>query len=724
MDDSLLLTIIPHWTPLQTVPQTSHQKHSRLLDWGWAVFSPGHGESSSESVMGQSGITGQHQAWYDEILKFFRAVALNFQGCNPLDDELGGFSGSIINCGFDTILYNASGCICGSGYRRVILVGLNECICEKIPYHCQPDIVRENDNVIKCLNATEQESLGHNSSFYCSMVGSTFRLLSSACENDIPASSLEDTAESFENNLKTIIANNSLWNIEAKEEVVSTVVLVMEGLGSTAISTALSSPETPIQTVTTKSVVIQTQIINEEQISKGETIRLEAQGDQLDIHPSAVARTATQGFIAVAFLSFNGLESLLGNSSSLQNMTLQNGRTLENIHMNSRVVSASTSSWTRNISSPINLTFRHLEDKDPQKETICVHLSSVSKDNAWTPEGCWHLHTNISHSKCSCQYLSTYAVLMATTPKQGDLVLFFVSYVGLIISIICLFLSIVTFHYCRSVQNSSTFIHLQLGLCLFFADILFLAGIDKTYNKVLCSVIAGMLHYLFLACFMWMFLEGVNLYFIVKNLKVANYSGANKPMKISIYLCGYGIPALIVAISAASAPWAYGTHYHCWLNPDKGFHWSFLGPVCAIIVINAVLFFLILKILHEKLASLNSKVSTLKNTRSLTFKAIAHLFILGLTWCFGLFQFGPLADIMAYLFTLTNSVQGAFIFLVHCLLNKKVREAYWNWICCSKTIQPPSTEISMTAAPSSVTMETVQSTIPLQQQKVTWASDS
>uniref|UniRef100_A0ACB8F4U2 Uncharacterized protein n=1 Tax=Sphaerodactylus townsendi TaxID=933632 RepID=A0ACB8F4U2_9SAUR len=120
-------------------------------------------------------------------------------------------------------------------------------------------------------------------------------------------------------------------------------------------------------------------------------------------------------------------------------------------------------------------------------------------------------------------------------------------------------------------------------------------------------------------------------------------------------------------------------------------------------LINTLFFCLILKILHEKLASLNSKVSTLKNTRLLTFKAIAHLFILGLTWCLGLFQFGPLADIMAYLFTLTNSVQGAFIFLVHCLLNKKVREAYWNWICCHKTIQPPSTIISMTGAPSSVT---------------------
>ncbi|XP_054836840.1 adhesion G protein-coupled receptor E2-like [Eublepharis macularius] len=597
----------------------------------------------------------------------------------------------------------------------VTLVGIYKCICEEIPYHCRPDILRENDNIMKCLNATKQNSLDHNS-FYCSVVGSTYSLLSSSCENDSLASSLEDTAESFEK----LIVNNSLWNIETKEEVVSAVTLVLEGLGSAAVTTALSSPETPTQTVITKSVVIQTQLINEEQISKRETVRLEAQGDQLAIHSSAVAGTSTQGLIAVAFLSYNGLESVLGNSSFLKNMTLRNGRTVEDIHMNSRVVSASTSSWMRNISSPINLTFRHVEDKDPQKETICVHLNSASKDGAWTPEGCWHLHSNVSHSKCSCQYLSTFAVLMATKPKQGDLILFFISYVGLIISLICLFVSIVTFLYCRSIQNSSTFIHLQLSLCLFFADILFIAGIDKTYNKVMCSVIAGLLHYLFLACFVWMFLEGVNLYFIVKNLKVANYSRANKHMRVFMYICGYGIPALIVAVSAASAPWAYGTHYNCWLNTDNGFHWSFLGPVCAIIVINTVFFCLILKILHEKLASLNSKVSTLKNTRSLTFKAIAHLFILGLSWCLGLFQFGPLADIMAYLFTLTNSVQGAFIFLVHCLLNKKVRESYWNCICRHKYIQPSTTEISMTAAPSSVTTENLQNTAPAQQQKVTW----
>ena len=58
--------------------------------------------------------------------------------------------------------------------------------------------------------------------------------------------------------------------------------------------------------------------------------------------------------------------------------------------------------------------------------------------------------------------------------------------------------------------------------------------------------------------------------------------------------------------------------------------------------------------------------------RMLTFKATAQLFILGCTWFLGLLQVGPAAHVMAYLFTIINSLQGVFIFLVYCLLSKQV----------------------------------------------------
>ncbi|KAJ6659504.1 hypothetical protein lerEdw1_018739 [Lerista edwardsae] len=660
---------------------------------------------------------------------------------------------------------NESSCVCPDGYKRVWekkIASVNIYSCEQIPYGCKLDTMRE--NAAMCSNTTKEpteignykarrnldrgslsilltdklhqskrnltdestnstssmvlNNLNHgDKSLYCSALASTFQHLQSACDGNSSATSLEDTAESFEN-----LVNRSLSSIETKEEIVSVVTLVLESLSSIALRRAYASPNNSDQTVVTDSIVIQTQLINKEHILQNKTVRFDAQGDQMDIHAGAVTSARNQDSVAVAFISVGGLESLLGGNF-LQNETLQSDRMLESIHVNSRVVSASTSSQTRNLSSPINLTFSHLEDKNPQETVICVHLNSAVGKGTWSPEGCHNLHSNSTHSKCSCQYLSSFAVLMATVPEQGGLVLFLISSIGLIISLICLFLCIVTFIFCHSAQNSSTFIHLQLSLCLFFADLFFITGIDKNNNKVLCSVIAGLLQYLFLACFVWMFLEGVNLYLIVKNLKTANYGGASKYVKGSMYICGYGLPAVIVGISAAVVPGAYGTHYHCWLSSEKGFIWSFMGPVCVIIVFNTVFFCLVLKILREKLASLNSKVSTLKNTRSLTFKAIAHLFILGLTWCLGLFQFGPLREVMEYLFTLTNSVQGVFIFMVHCLLNKKVREAYWRLICCRKDTKPSDTEMTMTSTPSSVPVVNIHH-LSGEQQKMTWDGDS
>lgn len=59
----------------------------------------------------------------------------------------------------------------------------------------------------------------------------------------------------------------------------------------------------------------------------------------------------------------------------------------------------------------------------------------------------------------------------------------------------------------------------------------------------------------------------------------------------------------------------------------------------------------------------------------LTFKATAQLLILGCTWCLGVLQVGPAARVMAYLFTIINSLQGAFIFLVYCLLSQQVPQS-------------------------------------------------
>ncbi|XP_047598520.1 adhesion G protein-coupled receptor E2-like [Lutra lutra] len=114
----------------------------------------------------------------------------------------------------------------------------------------------------------------------------------------------------------------------------------------------------------------------------------------------------------------------------------------------------------------------------------------------------------------------------------------------------------------------------------------------------------------------------------------------------------------------------------CCLHTDKGFIWTFLGPVCTIFSINLVFFLMTFWIVKNKLSSLNSDVFNLQNTRMLTGKATAQLLILGCTWCLGILQVGPTAHVMAYLFTIINSLQGVYIFLVYCILSQQVQEQY------------------------------------------------
>lgn len=78
---------------------------------------------------------------------------------------------------------------------------------------------------------------------------------------------------------------------------------------------------------------------------------------------------------------------------------------------------------------------------------------------------------------------------------------------------------------------------------------------------------------------------------------------------------------------------------------------------------------------NDRLNGMNRliKISS-SSVRSWVIGAIALLCLLGLTWAFGLMYINESTVIMAYLFTIFNSLQGMFIFIFHCILQKKVRK--------------------------------------------------
>lgn len=72
--------------------------------------------------------------------------------------------------------------------------------------------------------------------------------------------------------------------------------------------------------------------------------------------------------------------------------------------------------------------------------------------------------------------------------------------------------------------------------------------------QIACAVFAALLHFFFLAAFTWMFLEGVQLYIMLVEVFESEHS-----RRKYFYLVGYGMPALIVAVSAAVDYRSYGT---------------------------------------------------------------------------------------------------------------------------------------------------------------------
>ncbi|KAA0186105.1 hypothetical protein HAZT_HAZT010408 [Hyalella azteca] len=304
------------------------------------------------------------------------------------------------------------------------------------------------------------------------------------------------------------------------------------------------------------------------------------------------------------------------------------------------------------------------------------HISILSH-SLWSEEGCRVMGSNTTHVTCQCDHLTNFAVLMDfhATPLSSEhtFALAVITYVGCVVSIVCLLLAIVVFHVFKGLQSDRTSIHKNLCGCLLVAEIIFLGGINQTGNRIACGVIAGLLHYFFLSAFAWMFMEGLQLYLMLVEVFEAERS------RLKWYcLASYGAPAIVVLVSLGIDPLSYGTPQVCWLRTDNNFIFAFIGPVAVVLLANAVFLILSLVVLcrHASAsASLKNKEHTkLASVRTWLRGAFVLVFLLGLTWTFGLLYLNQQTVVMAYVFTVLNALQGLFIFIFHCVQNDKVKK--------------------------------------------------
>ncbi|XP_054463190.1 adhesion G protein-coupled receptor E1-like [Anoplopoma fimbria] len=368
--------------------------------------------------------------------------------------------------------------------------------------------------------------------------------------------------------------------------------------------------------------------------NNAESSTLSAKGNTMQINLEGLAKN-NNGSAAAAFMTLNGMESLLSH---------QYFKTENQTEMYSDVITAILPAMNNtNLTEPVNFTINHKKTVPESGLVTCVYWEEKTEETGsatggnkaktmrWSGEGCWVAFTNENYTVCSCSHLSTFALIMQIgEPPQEDPFLDWLNRMCVIIGLFFLALAIFTFLLCSWNPKINNTARLHLCLNLFFSHLLLLWNDKYVEQELACTVMAGLIHFLVIASFVWMLLEALQLHLLVRRLskvQVIQRDGLPRPL---LYLIGYGVP---------------------------------------FVILNWILFCATLWSLRPTLANMRSDVSQSKDTRLIVFKILSQFVILGCTWILGLYQSNLFFRV---LFIILNSQQGTFLYIVHCLLNKEV----------------------------------------------------
>ncbi|XP_043913239.1 adhesion G-protein coupled receptor G6-like [Protopterus annectens] len=295
---------------------------------------------------------------------------------------------------------------------------------------------------------------------------------------------------------------------------------------------------------------------------------------------------------------------------------------------------------------------------------------------------------NIAIKDIEQMFLSNLQAISRTEiNEKDDIILTIIAYIGCGIS--CIFLGVILVTYIvfeKLRRDYPSKILMNLCSALLWLNIMYLVNswLASFKNSSLCISVAVFLHFFLLASFTWMGLEAVHMYFAL--VKVFNTYIHNFIIKFCI--AGWGIPAAIVAIVLAINKDFYGTPSpsdgvtdFCWITNEVVFYVTVVTYFTIIFLMNLAMFIVVLiqinrmtKKQHNWKAGL---FHDLKSTATLTF-------LLGLTWGFAFFAWDPVKIPFLYLFSITNSLQGFFIFVFQCMMKENVIKQWRIHLCCGR----------------------------------------
>ncbi|XP_063777220.1 adhesion G protein-coupled receptor B1 isoform X1 [Pseudophryne corroboree] len=391
-------------------------------------------------------------------------------------------------------------------------------------------------------------------------------------------------------------------------------------------------------------------------------------------------------------------------------LSLQRNNTV----LNSKVISVTVKPSPRSPSVPLDIEFSHLYNGTANQTCIIWDETDTSSNlGAWSFKGCRTVPVDSFRTKCSCDRLSSFAILsQLSTDMNMEKVL--VPSVTLIVgcgvsSLTLLLLIIIYVSVWRYIRSERSVILINFCLSIISSNALILVGQTQTRNKVICTLVAAFLHFFFLSSFCWVLTEAWQSYMAVTGRL------RNRIIRKRFLCLGWGLPALVVAISVGfTKAKGYGSANYCWLSLEGGLLYAFVGPAAAVVLVNMVIGILVFNKLVSKDGITDKKlkeragivdfncsqmtmplygmtlkcskcgvVSSAEVSATATSNAMASLWsscvvlpLLALTWMSAVLAITDRRSaLFQILFAVFDSLEGFVIVMVHCILRREVQDA-------------------------------------------------
>ncbi|ERE84998.1 G-protein coupled receptor [Cricetulus griseus] len=367
----------------------------------------------------------------------------------------------------------------------------------------------------------------------------------------------------------------------------------------------------------------------------------------------------------------------------------------------------------QNLRDPVQIKIKHTRTQEVHRP-ICAFwdMNKNKSFGGWNTSGCVaSSDSDAGETICLCNHFTHFGVLMDLPRSASQIdgrntkVLTFITYIGCGISAIfsaATLLTYVAFEKLRRDYPSKILMNLSSAL-LFLNLIFLLDGWITSFDVAgLCTAVAALLHFFLLATFTWMGLEAIHMYIAL--VKVFNTYIHRYILKFCII--GWGLPALVVSIILASRKQneVYGKESYgkeqddefCWIQDPVVFYVSCAGYFGVMFFLNVAMFIVVMVQIcgrNGKRSNRTLREEVLRNLRSV----VSLTFLLGMTWGFAFFAWGPLNIPFMYLFSIFNSLQGLFIFIFHCAMKENVQKQWRRHLCCGRFRLADNSDWSKTA---------------------------